>query len=113
IDVTLLSSLQRYDEVIEAHLRGLEAREGPLDDAASVASFFVSRVDAAVDEALEDIGGPEALALRGKVAVANARLAYDLFRRRYSGERWEALVTRGARVQRPLAASTSTKTPPD
>src|SRR5699024_1275726 len=111
IDVTLLSSLQRYDEVIEAHLRGLEAREGPLDDAASVASFFVSRVDAAVDEALEEIGSPEALELRGKVAIANARLAYDLFRTRYSGERWEALTARGARVQRPLWASTSTKNP--
>lgn len=111
INVTLLFSLIRYEEVIEAHLSGLEAHDGPLDAISSVASFFVSRVDAAVDAELEHIGSPEALDLRGKVAIANARLAYDLFRRRYSGERWQALADRGARVQRPLWASTSTKNP--
>lgn len=111
INVTLLFDLQRYDEVIEAHLSGLEAHDGPLDGISSVASFFVSRVDAAVDAELDRIASPEALALRGRVAVANAHLAYDLFRTRYSGERWEALAARGARVQRPLWASTSTKNP--
>lgn len=111
VNVTLLFSTKRYEEVIEAHLSGLEAADGPIDGVSSVASFFVSRVDAAVDAELETIGSPEALALRGKAAIANARLAYELFRERYSGERWEALAARGARVQRPLWASTSTKDP--
>lgn len=111
VNVTLLFSLSRYEEVIEAHLSGLEAADGPIDGISSVASFFVSRVDAAVDAELDAIGSPEALALRGEVAIANARLAYQLFRERYSGERWEALAARGARVQRPLWASTSTKNP--
>jgi len=111
VNVTLLFSLSRYDEVIEAYLSGLEAASGPLAPISSVASFFVSRLDAAVDPLLEEIASPEALALRGRTAVANAQLAYDLFRRRFSGERWEALAARGARVQRPLWASTSTKDP--
>ena len=111
INVTLIFSLARYDEVIEAYLSGLEARHGDLSGVQSVASFFVSRVDTLVDRRLEEIGTPEALALRGQVAVAQARLAYDLFRRRFSGPRWEALNARGACVQRPLWASTSTKNP--
>jgi len=111
VNVTLLFSLARYDEVIEAYLAGLEACEGPLDGVSSVASFFVSRVDAAVDAELDQLGTPEALALRGRAAVANAQLAYELFGRRFSGPRWEALAARGARVQRPLWASTSTKDP--
>ncbi len=109
INVTLLFSIERYDEVIDAYLAGLEAAEGDLSRISSVASFFVSRTDTAVDARLEAIGTPEALALRGKTAVAQAQLANRLFRERFSGPRWEALRARGARVQRPLWASTSTK----
>lgn len=111
INITLLFSLSRYDEVIEAYLSGLERYDGDLAPVVSVASFFVSRIDSAVDAELDKIGSPEALALKGKAAVANAQLAYDLFQRRFSGPRWEALAARGARVQRPLWASTSTKNP--
>jgi transaldolase len=111
VNVTLLFGLARYDEVIEAYLSGLEAAEGDLSSVASVASFFVSRVDTEADRRLDAVGSPEALALRGKVAVANAQLAYKLFLERFQGPRWEALVARGARVQRPLWASTSTKNP--
>ena len=111
INVTLIFGLPRYGDVIEAYLGGLEAREGDLSGVASVASFFISRVDTEVDRRLEAIGSDEALALRGRTAVAQAKLAYDLFRQRFSGPRWEALAARGARVQRPLWASTSTKNP--
>lgn len=111
VNITLLFSLSRYEAVIEAYLSGLEALDGPLDAVSSVASFFVSRVDAKVDERLDAIGTPEAAALRGKVAVANAKLAYALFTERFAGPRWEALAARGAKVQRPLWASTSTKDP--
>lgn len=111
INVTLIFGLDRYDAVIEAYLSGLEAVEGDLSGVQGVASFFVSRVDTLVDRRLDAIGTPEALALRGKVAVAQAKLAYDLFRRRFSGPRWEALARRGACPQRPLWASTSTKNP--
>jgi len=111
INITLIFSLSRYDAVIEAYLSGLEAVEGDLANVHSVASFFVSRVDTEVDQRLEAIGTPEALALRGKAAVAQAKLAYKLFRERFSGPRWEALAARGARLQRPLWASTSTKNP--
>jgi transaldolase len=109
INVTLIFSIPRYGDVIEAYLSGLEAREGDLSSIASVASFFVSRVDTEVDRRLEAIGSDEALGLRGKAAVSQAKLAYDLFLSRFSGPRWEALAARGARVQRPLWASTSTK----
>ena len=111
INVTLIFSLDRYDEVIEAYLTGLESCEGDLSRVHSVASFFVSRVDTEIDRRLEAIGGEQALALRGAAAVAQAKLAYRLFRRRFSGDRWEALRARGASVQRPLWASTSTKNP--
>jgi len=114
INVTLLFSVQRYGEVIEAYLDGLEALDaagGDLSRVSSVASFFVSRVDTETDRRLETIGTPEALGLRGRAAVANAKLAYALFRERFSGPRWEALAARGARLQRPLWASTSTKNP--
>ncbi|MBA3349562.1 MAG: transaldolase [Actinobacteria bacterium] len=111
INVTLIFSLERYDAVIEAYLSGLEAFEGDLSQVTSVASFFVSRVDTEVDRRLETIGTEEALALRGKAAVAQAKMAYQLFLARFSGPRWEALEQRGARVQRPLWASTSTKNP--
>jgi transaldolase len=111
INITLIFSLERYAEVIEAYLAGLEAYDGDLAAVHSVASFFVSRVDTEVDRRLNAIGTPEALALRGRAAVAQAKLAYQLFRERFSGERWQRLTTRGARVQRPLWASTSTKNP--
>lgn len=111
INITLIFSLQRYGEVIDAYLDGLEECEGDLSCVSSVASFFVSRVDTEVDRRLEAIGSPEALALRGRAAVAQAKLANQLFRERFSGTRWDALVERGARVQRPLWASTSTKNP--
>ncbi len=111
VNVTLIFSLDRYAEVIEAWLSGLEACEGDLSRVHSVASFFVSRVDTEVDRRLEAIGTEEALALRGKAAVAQAKLAYALFRERFAGPRWDALVARGARPQRPLWASTSTKNP--
>jgi transaldolase len=111
INITLLFSLERYDEVIEAYLAGLEAYSGDLARVHSVASFFVSRVDTEVDQRLEAIGTDEALALRGRAALAQAKVAYQLFRGRFSGPRWEALAARGAQVQRPLWASTSTKNP--
>jgi len=109
VNVTLLFSLERYADVIEAYLSGLEAHEGDLSGISSVASFFISRVDAAVDKQLDALGTPEAAAIRGKVAVANGVLAYDMAMKKFSGERWEALAARGARIQRPLWASTSTK----
>jgi transaldolase len=109
VNITLIFSLARYAEVIEAYLRGLERHAeagGDLSRVASVASFFVSRVDTEADKRLPD-GHP----LRGRLAVANAKLAYRLFRERFAGARWDALAGRGARVQRPLWASTSTKNP--
>ncbi len=119
INVTLIFSIDRYAEVIEAYLSGLEACDGDLARVHSVASFFVSRVDTEVDRRLQAIAsasgaGPasdEALALRGKAAIAQAKLAYELFTSRFRGERWDALCDQGARVQRPLWASTSTKNP--
>ena len=111
INVTLIFSLQRYEAVIEAYLAGLESRAGDLSDISGVASFFVSRVDTEVDRRLQAIGTPAAAALQGRIAVAQAKLAYATFRRTFSGARWEALAARGARLQRPLWASTSTKNP--
>ena len=111
INITLIFSLERYAEVMEAYLTGLEAYDGDLAGVRSVASFFVSRVDTEVDRRLEAIGTEEALALRGTAAVAQAKLAYRDFRHVFTGRRWEALVERGAHLQRPLWASTSTKNP--
>jgi transaldolase len=114
INVTLLFGLDRYGEVIDAFITGLEELDrngGDVAKIASVASFFVSRVDTEVDRRLESIGTTEALALRGKAAVANAQLAYELFQKRFATDRWKALAGKGARVQRPLWASTSTKNP--
>jgi transaldolase len=111
INITLIFSLTRYAEVIEAYLAGLEACQGDLSKVRSVASFFVSRVDTEVDRRLEAIGTEAALALRGKAAVAQAKLAYQLFVQRFRGGRWEELQARGANLQRPLWASTSTKNP--
>jgi len=111
INATLIFSRQRYSEVMEAYLRGLEAAKGDLSPISSVASFFVSRVDAEVDARLEGLGAADTAALRGKAAVANAQVAYDVFTETFSGPRWAALAARGARMQRPLWASTSTKNP--
>jgi transaldolase len=114
VNVTLLFACAAYAEIIDAYLAGLEdrARAGhALAHVASVASFFVSRVDSEIDKRLDAIGTPEALGLRGRAAVANAQLAYELFGQRFSGPRWAALAGKGAQVQRPLWASTGTKNP--
>ena len=121
INVTLIFSLARYDQVMEAYIGGLEKRiatKKPIDRIASVASFFVSRVDSAVDKQLETkIGasGPDQQTqlrqLTGKAAIANAKLAYAAFRKKFGAERFAALARQGGRLQRPLWASTSTKNP--
>jgi transaldolase len=112
INVTLIFSLDRYVEVAEAYIRGLQrlaAAGGDVSRAVSVASFFVSRVDTEADRRLEEIGGPDEL--KGTLAIANAKLAYERFKELFSGERWEELAAKGARPQRCLWASTSTKNP--
>ncbi len=114
VNVTLIFSLARYSEVIDAYLAGLEqaaANGHDIGKIASVASFFVSRVDTEVDNRLDKLGTPEARALRGKAALANARLAYELYEQKLDTPRWAALRAKGAKVQRPLWASTSTKDP--
>ncbi len=121
INVTLIFGIDRYDKVIEAYISGLEAlvaagREAELPHVASVASFFVSRVDTEVDRRLEQLAGgdqgePTVLALRGQAAVAQAQVAYQHFHAAFTSDRWKALDAKGARVQRPLWASTSTKNP--
>jgi len=114
VNVTLIFSLERYGQVIDAFMTGLEravAAGRDISTLASVASFFVSRVDTEVDRRLEKIGTAEAAALRGKAAIANARLAYELYEERIATPRWQALRAAGAKVQRPLWASTSTKDP--
>jgi transaldolase len=114
INVTLIFSLVRYDSVIDAFFDGMEQAERAgydLSAMASVASFFVSRVDSEVDARLGKIGTPAAAALRGRAAIANARLAYQHYARAFSSPRWAALHASGARPQRPLWASTSVKDP--
>ncbi len=121
VNVTLLFSVDAHRRVMEAYIAALEARAAagqPLDRVASVASFFVSRVDSEVDRRLDaamaslpDDRKAHAAALKGKAAIANAKLAYKAFQETFSGPRWAALAARGARVQRPLWASTSTKNP--
>jgi transaldolase len=120
VNITLLFSIDAYAAIIESYLSALEERASrglPLSPIASVASFFVSRVDTEAEKRLDALvaanpaRAAEAKAFRGRVAVANAKLAYALFRERFSGARWDALAARGARVQRPLWASTSTKNP--
>jgi transaldolase len=114
INVTLIFSLERYMEVVEAYIRGLErlvARGGDPSKVHSVASFFVSRVDSEADKRLEAIGSKDALALRGKLAIANAKLAYEHYEAAFSDERWAFLAAKGANPQRCLWASTSTKNP--
>src|SRR4051794_1751612 len=112
INVTLIFSLERYKKVAEAYVKGLERLVedgGDPSKLASVASFFVSRVDTEADKRLEEIGTDEALALRGKLAIANAKLAYEAYEEIFSGDRWEKLASAGASAQRCLWASTSTK----
>ena len=119
VNITLLFAIEAHDRVIEAYIAGLEDRvkKGqPIDRLYSVASFFVSRVDSEVDKRLEAGAGrqeaaSERAALKGKAAIANAKLAYQLFLDRFSSDRWKALAAKGARVQKPLWASTSTKNP--
>jgi transaldolase len=114
INVTLIFSLARYGEVIEAFFSGLErarAAGHDLSRLGSVASFFVSRVDSEIDKRLDKIGTKEAKALRGKAGIANARLAYKIFEEKFDSDRWRALAAAGAKPQRPLWASTSTKDP--
>jgi len=121
VNITLLFAIQAHERVIEAYMAGLEDRinaRQPIDGLASVASFFVSRVDTEIDKRLDALIAKASPAekerlkmLKGRAAIANAKLAYRLFRQKFAGPRWEALVKQGARVQRPLWASTSTKNP--
>jgi transaldolase len=121
VNITLLFALDAYADVIEAYQSALEERVRAgksVDRVASVASFFVSRVDTEVDKRIDtrlaSVSPPDAERLRnlrGRIAIANAKLAYELFQQRFSGPRWQALASKGARVQRPLWASTSTKNP--
>ena len=121
VNITLLFAIEAHDRVIEAYMAGLEDRvkaHKPIDGLASVASFFVSRVDSEIDKRLDALIAKAQSAekerlqlLKGRAAIANAKLAYRLFRQKFSGPRWEALAKQGARVQRPLWASTSTKNP--
>jgi transaldolase len=114
VNVTLIFGLERYEQVMDAFMSGMEqakANGHDLSTMASVASFFVSRVDTEVDKRLDKIGTPEAQALHGKAAIANARLAYERYERAFTTDRWKALADAGARPQRPLWASTSTKNP--
>jgi transaldolase len=112
INVTLIFSLRRYEEVVESYMRGLErlvAAGGDPAPVASVASFFVSRIDTEADRRLDELGGHDGL--KGRLAVANARLAYQHYKRAFAGERWEFLTNKGATPQRVLWASTSVKNP--
>jgi transaldolase len=121
VNITLLFGLAAHERVIDAYMAGLEDRlkaNQPIDGLASVASFFVSRVDTEIDKRLDALAANAAPAererlrlLKGRAAIANAKLAYRLFRQKFAGPRWEALAAHGARLQRPLWASTSTKNP--
>ncbi len=114
VNVTLIFSLERYREVINAYMVGIEqAKENghDLSKIHSVASFFVSRVDAEIDKRLDSLGTDEAKALKGKAGLANARLAYQVFEEQFATERWQVLAAAGANAQRPLWASTGVKDP--
>jgi transaldolase len=108
VNITLMFSVSQYDDVVRAYLTGIERTRDP-EEVHSVASFFVSRVDTAVDKALEDLGTPDALALRGKAGLANAKLAYLRFREVFSSSEAQKLQSKGAHLQQPLWASTGTK----
>ncbi len=114
VNVTLIFSIERYRAVVDAFMSGLESARAAgrdLGPIASVASFFVSRVDSAIDPRLDALGTPKAARLRGRAAVANARLAYQAFEDSLATERWHSLASSGARPQRPLWASTGVKDP--
>jgi len=115
VNVTLIFGIDRYQEVMDAYIRGLQrlSKSDPskVQDVASVASFFISRVDSEVDKRLDAHGTPAALDLRGKAAIAQAKLAYHMFEKTFSDDAWLSLAKLGAQVQRPLWASTSTKNP--
>lgn len=115
VNVTLIFGLDRYQDVMNAYIRGLQrlakANPSKVQNVASVASFFISRVDSEVDKRLVANGSQSALALRGKAAIAQAKIAYEMFEQTFSGEEWRSLAKIGAQVQRPLWASTSTKNP--
>jgi transaldolase len=114
VNVTLMFSLEQYRDVAEAYLSGLETladNDGDLKHTASVASFFVSRVDVMVDEMLDQMDDPRAETIKGTIGIANAKMAYQRFRATFRGDRWEDLLDQGARYQRVLWASTSTKDP--
>jgi len=110
VNVTLIFSVKRYGQVIDAYLKGLEQCADPTT-VHSVASFFVSRIDSTVDALLKKNGTPQAQALLGKAAIANAHLAYQLFQEKFSSQRWSELASKGANKQRPLWASTGVKDP--
>ena len=110
VNVTLIFSVKRYGQVIEAYMKGIEQCEDS-SRVHSVASFFISRIDSSVDALLKKDGSPEATALLGKAAIANAHLAYQLFEEKFGSDRWSALAAKGAHKQRPLWASTGVKDP--
>jgi transaldolase len=110
VNVTLIFSIKRYGQVIDAFLQGVEACSTP-SKVHSVASFFISRIDSSIDAQLKEIGSPEALQLLGKAAIANAHLAYQLFQEKFNSPRWAELSSKGAHKQRPLWASTGVKDP--
>jgi transaldolase len=110
VNVTLIFSVKRYGQVIEAYMKGIEQCEDP-SKVHSVASFFISRIDSSIDALLKKNGSAEATALLGKAAIANAHLAYQLFEEKFASDRWSALAAKGANKQRPLWASTGVKDP--
>ena len=110
VNVTLIFSVKRYGQVIEAYMKGIEQCEDP-SQVHSVASFFISRIDSAIDALLKNNGSAQAMALLGKAAIANAHLAYQLFEEKFASERWNTLEGKGAHKQRPLWASTGVKDP--
>jgi transaldolase len=110
VNVTLIFSVKRYGQVIEAYMKGIEQCEDP-STVHSVASFFISRIDSSIDALLKKNGSTDATALLGKAAIANAHLAYQLFEEKFASERWNPLAAKGAHKQRPLWASTGVKDP--
>jgi transaldolase len=110
VNVTLIFSVKRYGQVIEAYMKGVEQCEDP-SKVHSVASFFISRIDSSIDALLKKNGSADATALLGKAAIANAHLAYQLFEEKFASDRWSILAAKGANKQRPLWASTGVKDP--
>jgi transaldolase len=110
VNVTLIFSVKRYGQVVEAYMKGIEQCKNP-SRVHSVASFFISRIDSSIDSLIKKDGSPEATAMLGKAAIANAHLAYQLFEEKFASDRWSALAANGAHKQRPLWASTGVKDP--